>query len=386
MNLALALRDKGMLNAAIGTNRNAIAIRPDYPEAHFNLSLVLLTAGQFLDGWQEYEWRWRGGIKELKPQEFKKPRWQGEDPTGKTLLLYAEQGLGDTLQFARFVSQLAMRGARVILVIPRELVALMRSLPGVAAVVTGGDKIPSYDFHLPLMSVPSVLGTTEQDLPGEIPYLLADPERVRAWRERLGREGFKVGIVWQGRPDVKIDKGRSVPLRSFAPIADQPGVRLISLQKKHGLDQMDALPQGMKVETLGADFDAGSDAFLDTAAVMMSLDLIISSDTSVAHLAGALGRPVWTALKLVPDWRWQFEREDSPWYPTARLFRQRRYDDWDEVFSRINNELGKLLSEAHPFPKLQSSATNEDLISPKIHRASRRWSPPLQRFDVDYRS
>jgi FkbM family methyltransferase len=358
VNWALALRDKGMLNAAIECNRKAIVLRPDYAEAHFNLSLLLLAAGQFVEGWQEYEWRWKGGVKELTPPQLKGPQWQGEDLTGKTLLLHAEQGLGDTLQFARFVPLLAARGARIILVVPRELVALMRWLPGVAMVVAGGEKVPNYHFHLPLMSVPAVLGTIEQDLAAQIPYLSTDPDRVRVWRDRLGPHGFKLGIVWQGRPDVKIDRGRSVPLPAFAPMASLLGIRLISLQRKHGLDQIDELPEGMTVETLGAEFDAGSDAFLDTAAVMMSLDLVITSDTSVAHLAGALGRPVWIVLKQIPDWRWQFERVDSPWYPSARLFRQRWAGDWDEVFARIAKELNPLvLGKRQPSPtETKSSA------------------------------
>jgi Family of unknown function (DUF6165) len=177
-----------------------------------------------------------------------------------------------------------------------------------------------------------------------VPYLRAEPERASAWRERLQRDGFKIGIAWQGRPGVAIDKGRSLPLRCFAPLARLPGVRLISLQKNHGLDQLEGLPEGMKVETLGADFDAGSDAFLDTAAVMENLDLVITSDTSVAHLAGALARPVWIVLRHMPDWRWLLDREDSPWYPTARLFRQQRAGDWDEVFGRVAAELERVLS------------------------------------------
>ena len=374
-NLALALLEKGMVDKAIGCDRRAILLKPDYAEAHFNLSLALLLSGEFGAGWQEYEWRWKGGVKELKAQKFAQPQWQGEDLAGKTLLLHAEQGLGDTLQFARFASALAERGARIILAAPRELAALLRSTPGVEGVVGAGEKLPRYDFHLPLMSVPAVLGTTEKSIPANVPYLAADPERIAFWRARLPADGFKVGIVWQGRPDVKIDKGRSVPLRSFAPIADMPGVRLISLQKNHGLDQVHGLPEGTKVETLGAEFDAGPDAFLDTAAVMMSLDLIITSDTSVAHLAGALGRPVWIALKQTPDWRWQLGREDSPWYPTARLFRQRQRGNWTEVFASIANELNRLVSgetgRLRPMTRSSEAKGAVDLNDPNSSMADR---------------
>lgn len=334
-NLALVLSDMGMIDAAMESGRTAVALKPDYAQAHFNLSLVLLSKGDFRIGWQEYEWRWKGAVKELQPRKFTKPQWQGEDLSGKTLLLHAEQGLGDTLQFVRYAPVLASRGARVVLAVPKELVALLRSVPRLASVVGGGERLPSFDFHLPLMSVPSILGTTEETIPADIPYLSPDPERVAAWQERLGGDGLKVGVVWQGRPNMKIDKGRSIPLAAFAPLAAISTVRLISLQKKHGLTQLDDLPPGMRVETLGPNFDEGPDAFLDTAAVMANLDLIVTSDTSAAHLAGALGRPVWIALKRTAEWRWLLDREDSPWYPTARLFRQREAGDWSGVFERL---------------------------------------------------
>ena len=344
-NLALALLEKGMVEEAIECDRKAIAAKPDYAMARFNLSLALLLNGNFSEGWREYEWRWKGGVKELKPAKFARPLWQGEDLAGKTLLLQAEQGLGDMLQFARFAWVLAERGARIILGVPRELVALLRTTPEVHAVVGAGDRLPPYDFYLPMMSVPAALGMTEETIPAKVPYLAADPERVARWRSRLPADGFKIGIAWQGRPDLKIDKGRSVPLRAFALVAALPGVRLISLQKNHGLDQLDSLPDGKRVETLGADFDAGPDAFLDTAAVMENLDLVITSDTSIAHLAGALGRPVWIVLKHMPDWRWLLGRENSPWYPTARLFRQRKAGDWTEVFERVAREVARIASD-----------------------------------------
>jgi tetratricopeptide (TPR) repeat protein len=342
VNLALALLEQGKLDGAIEHGRRAVSLKPDYAEAHFNLGLALLLGGDLAAGWPEYEWRWKGGVKELTPRKFKAPQWQGESLTGKTLLLHAEQGLGDTLQFVRFARVAAERGARVVLVAPQELAALLRTVPGLEAVVASGQRLPRSDFHLPLLSLPAVLGTTETTIPKNVPYLSADAARTARWRERLPRDGFKVGIVWQGRPDVKVDKGRSIPLSAFAPLASVPGLHLVSLQKNHGLEQLDTLPEGMRVLTLGADFDAGPDAFLDTAAVMTSLDLVITCDTSAAHLAGALGRPVWVALKHVPDWRWQLERADSPWYPSARLFRQRNPGDWPEVFARIAEEVGRI--------------------------------------------
>ena len=185
------------------------------------------------------------------------------------------------------------------------------------------------------------LGATLETIPGDVPYLFAEPARVEAWAKRLPAGQFRVGIVWQGKSTADIDIGRSIPLHSFAPLCHIPGLTLISLQKYDGAEQLAHLPPGMRVETLGADFDVGSEAFMDCAAVMMNLDLVISSDTAAAHLAGALGRPVWIVLKHVPDWRWMMDREDTPWYPTARLFRQARRDDWDEVFERIAGELSR---------------------------------------------
>jgi hypothetical protein len=213
--------------------------------------------------------------------------------------------------------------------------------------------LPTSDLHCSLLSVPGAFGTTLATIPGGVPYLAARPATVAAWRRRLtDQQGlsssplpprvFRVGVAWQGNPGVPADKGRSIPLKAFAPLCRIPGVRLISLQKGSGTEQLANLPPGMGVETLGVDFDSGPDAFLDTAAVMMHLDLIVTCDTAVAHLAGALGRPVWIVLKHVPDWRWMMDREDSPWYPTACLFRQTRAGDWDEVFTRVEAELARL--------------------------------------------
>jgi len=199
-----------------------------------------------------------------------------------------------------------------------------------------------FDFQSALTSLPGGLKTTLENIPADIPYLYPEEPLVARWRERLGSQGFKVGICWHGKPDYKDEPGRSIPLRSFQPLARAPGVRLISLQKHHGLDQLENLPPDMRVEALGQDFDNGPDAFVDTAAMMSCLDLIITSDTSIAHLAGALGRPVWVALKHVPHWLWMLDRTDSPWYPTMALYRQEVRDDWASVFLALADDLGKL--------------------------------------------
>ena len=343
-NLGNALRVGGRVDEAIAACRRAVMIRPDLADAHFNLSLALLLAGCYGEGWQEYEWRWRGGSKDLKPRGFKWPAWRAQDLAGKRLLLHAEQGLGDTLQFARFVPIMAARCGAILLAVQPALVRLLALAGWPNVTISDGSRLSGVDFELPLMSAPFVLGITEATIPAEVPSLAADAERVAAWGRRLPQHGFRIGIAWRGRPNVPIDRGRSFPLRCLAALAQVPGVRLISLQKDHGLEELDELPSGMIVETLGPEFDAGPGGFLDAAAVMLSLDLIVSVDTSLAHLAGALGRPVWIALQRVPDWRWLLEREDSPWYPTARLFRQRVAQDWDEVFARMATELARVVA------------------------------------------
>ena len=339
-NLSNALRTQGDMRGAIAAARRALVLEPELAEAHYNLSLALLSAAQYGEGWQQYAWRWRGGAKELTPRGFKWPRWRGQDLNGGRLLLHAEQGLGDTLQFARFVPILARRQP-VLFAVQPPLVNLMRLADWPGVTVSDGAGLTGVAAELPLMSVPWVLGLEEATIPAEVPYLATAPERVAAWRRRLPPRAYRVGIAWRGRPHVPADRGRSFALRCLHPLASIPGVRLVSLQTGHGVEEIAALPPAMAVEMLGPDFDAAPGAFLDAAAVMMNLDLVVAPDTSLAHLAGALGRPVWIALQRVPDWRWGLDRADSPWYPTARLFRQRVAGDWDELFCRMATELAR---------------------------------------------
>jgi hypothetical protein len=229
-------------------------------------------------------------------------------------------------------------GARVTFLCHPRLVRLFRPFAASMEVTGFCEADRRFDFQCALMSLPERFGVALGDLPGTVPYLFAETVLVEQWRPRLGDRGFRIGICWQGNPLGKIDKGRSIPLAKYQPLGAVPDVRLISLQKTHGLDQLAQLPAGMRVETLGA-FDEGKDAFIDTAAIMQSLDLIITSDTATAHLAGALGRPAWVALKHIPDWRFMLERGDSPWYPTMRLFRQPARDDWDSVFAAMAEAL-----------------------------------------------
>ncbi len=341
-NRALALQELQRFPEALASFDRAIELDPKHPDRRFSRALLLLLLGNFAKGWPEYEWRRRQ--RTWRDERYRGPEWAGEEVAGKRVFLYCEQGLGDTLQFARFARCVAKLGAEVIVGARPRLEGLLERLAGGAKIVRDGERVPDFDLHLPLMSVPSVLGFDPNRVPAERPYLSAEPALIDRWSSRLPPAAFRVGIAWQGNESWRGgDQARSIPLSAFAPLGRVPGVTLISLQKNAGVEQLAELPAGMAVETLGADFDARPDAFIDTAAVMSNLDLIVTSDTAVAHLAGALGRPVWIALRHVPEWRWMLDRDDSPWYPTARLFRQRVAGDWGEVSARIAVELGRLV-------------------------------------------
>jgi tetratricopeptide (TPR) repeat protein len=340
-NRGAALVQLERFDEAVEEYDKALAIRPDHIQCRVNKAFLQLLIGRFAEGWQGYEWRRRTDRWVLRG--LPGPEWSDGNPAGKRLLFYAEQGLGDTIQFSRFACVVADRAKEVFLEVQPGLASLLGTLRGVK-VIPYGAPLPKYDVHLPLMSLPEILGVTAESTSVATPYLFAEPARVEAWTKRLPAGRLRVGIAWQGAPAAPAGEGRSVPLRDFAPLCEIPGVTLISLQKHHGLEQLGDLPPGMKVATLGEEFDSGPDAFLDAAAVIMSLDLVISSDTAIAHLAGALGCPLWVPLKHVPDWRWMIDREDTPWYSTARLFRQRRQGDWGEVFARIAAELTQVVA------------------------------------------
>jgi Flp pilus assembly protein TadD len=334
-NLGLALQDLGALDESEAEYRRALALRPDYADAHRNLGMLLLLKGRFAEGWAAYRWRWQ--TRWHPRRKFPFPAWDGGDVAGKRVLLHAEQGLGDTIMFSRLAASLTARGARVTLEVQASLLRLLEGLRGVERIVPAGTPLEEFDLEAPLLDVPGLLGLDTGNIPAETPYLRARPERVARWRAMLdGRPGLKVGVVWQGNPKSIADLGRSPPLKAFAPLAELAGVRLIGLQKADGRDQLADLPL---VEDYGPQIDNGPDAFIDTAAIMQGMDLVITADTASAHLAGALGRPCWIVLKSVPDWRWMLERNDTPWYPTSLLFRQRRAGDWDELFRRVADAL-----------------------------------------------
>jgi Flp pilus assembly protein TadD len=337
VNLSSVQKERGAFADAEATLRQALRIAPDTPVLRYNWSLLMLLLGRTPEAWDGWEQRFRAGAIPARP--FTQPQWRG-DPLGhRTLLVHTEQGLGDVIQFARYLPAIGggpavggpASGDNVVFEAPPRLIRLLSSNPALPPMIPAGATLPQFDTVVPLLSLPA-----RTNLPGaQPPYLFAEPDRVAAWKSRIGQNGFRVGINWQGHSGRFEDKGRSIPLAMFRPLAI-PGVRLISLQKGEGEEQIAAA--GFPLETLDG-LDAGPDAFLDTAAVMANLDLVITSDTSIAHLAGALGRPVWVALRWVPDWRWMLERADSPWYPTMRLFRQSSDGDWTPVFAAMAQAL-----------------------------------------------
>ena len=351
-NRGIALKELKRYEEALVSNDKAIAVKPDYAEAFWNKSLTLLLTGQFSQGWELYEWRWKNEKTGLKQRNFPQPLWLGtEDIAGKTILLHAEQGLGDTIKFCRYAKLVKALGARVILEVPKALLGLLSGLDGVDELIVMGKALPPFDYHCPLMSLPLAFKTTLESIPNKIPYIQSNISNQNKWQERIGETGFKIAICWQGSTKGKVDVGRSFPVSLFEGLAQIYGVRLISLQKNEGVEQLKSLPVGMSVETLPDGFDNGENAFLDSAAVMKCMDLVITSDTALTHLAGALGVKTWLPLKYVPDWRWMLERRDSPWYPNHRLFRQKTIDDWISVFMEMETELKYLVSS--------KSATNQ---------------------------
>jgi hypothetical protein len=309
----------------------------DYPQAHFNLGLRLLAMGRYQEGWEEQEWRWKCKDFTSPQRHFSKPQWDGEPLEDRTILLHAEQGFGDTLQFIRYLPLMARRAGRVIVECQAELERLLRPSCGSCEIVPKGQPLPDFDVHCPLLSLPRIFGATMDASPVAVPYLVADPARVEAWRKKLSLSSgtLNVALAWAGNPGFKGDRTRSTTLDRLAALAKVRGVNFYSIQKGEPARQLEHPPAGMRVVDLGPELHD----FCDTAAVMAVMDLVLTTDTSVAHLAGALGRPVWVMLQFAPDWRWLIGREDCPWYPSMRLFRQRSRGDWPGVVDQIAGEL-----------------------------------------------
>lgn len=343
-NLGWVLFQLGRLDQAIACFRQAIAIAPQYVEAHMCLSAALLRTGQFEEGWKEYEWRWKSSAKQFARVTRSQPEWQGEPLSGRTLLVECEQGLGDILQFVRYVELLLKRGERVLFRCPKVLYPLLEhgsTLGG--CLIRSEEPLPHYDFYVPLLSLPRHFGTTVETIPKNVPYLQVPESRIKEWKEHLGdAKRFRIGIVWQGSTAYRDDSQRSFRLNKFGPLAYLPNVELVSLQKGEGCEQLDQI--SFPVRSFGNALDANG-PFLDTAAIMKNIDLVIAPNTSIAHLSGALHVPTWVILSgVATDWRWIENRDDTPWYPTMRLFRQGIQRDWDDVFNRVYGEVAATLS------------------------------------------
>ena len=337
-NLGRVLNEQGRTRAARAAYAAAARARPATPKDPWNLALALLLNGFLAEGFAEYEWRWLYDGFPSPRRRFAQPVWTGEPLAGRTILLHAEQGLGDAIQFARYAPLVAKRGGRVVLEAHAPLRRLLLGLDGVTALATLGGPLPDFDVHCPLLSLPRLVGS----IPADVPYLAAGVDAAAGWRARLGG-GMKIGLVWAGNPGHANDRNRSLPLAALAPLLNTPGVRFFSLQK-----ELRPGDRAILAEHGVTDLAPDLGDFADTAAALEALDLLVTVDTSVAHLAGALGRPVWLLLPFLPDWRWMTGRTDSPWYPTMRLFRQGRRGDWPGVVERVAAALAGAWSRFTP--------------------------------------
>jgi hypothetical protein len=320
---------------ALADYNRALALDPDNADANFNAAISRLCLGDYSAGWKQYEYRWQK--EKLKPREYSQPMWRGEENLqGKTIFVHPEQGFGDSLQFVRYVPMLAKLGARVLLAVPPALRELMCSVSGVARVLTDGDETPDFDLHCPLMSLPLAFGTELANVPAEVPYLWPSRERLETWSPRLPSETghLRVGLCWAGNPSHVNDRNRSMALTHLTDVLSLPNVDFVSIQRDVN-EQDAAILRNHGVLHLGGQFTS----FADTAAVIALLDLVVVVDTSVAHLAGAMGKATALLVPFSPDWRWLLNRADSPWYPSMRIFRQTAPSDWLGLAARLRDEL-----------------------------------------------
>jgi tetratricopeptide (TPR) repeat protein len=358
----LALRSLGRFSEAMTAFDGAAALGGR--EAVAGRGCLMLTLGDFENGLEGYEARWLRGKSIAEALGTRFPSWKGPGRQGERVLVLNDHGLGDTIQFFRYLPLMAAAGVDTTFVCPPRLRRLLSSKakPRFADSPPEGEP---FDAQIAISSLPHAFGTRLETIPATVPYLAAEPASRETWLKRIGAEGFKIGVVWQGNPDPEADPARSMPLTALAPLARIAGVRLVSLQKGFGEEQLSDLAPAMRIETLGANYDAGEDAFVDTAAAMTCLDLVITCDTSIAHLAGALAVPVWVALKRDAEWRWLTERSDSPWYPTMRLFRQTRRGVWSDVFEAMAAELAAFV-ERRKGPRMPSAPCSLGELIDKI--------------------
>jgi tetratricopeptide (TPR) repeat protein len=339
INLGMTLTDLGQIDEALATYDKCLSINPDFARAHWNRSLLYLLLGNFPRGWAEYEWRWRFP-EAMKNRQYAQQRWDGGALNGKMIYIYPEQGFGDMIQFLRFLPQVIARGGRIILESPPELLRLFQNLPGVERIILAGETPADFDVHCPLMSLAGILGATADSIPGTAAPLKADEQLARQWGQRFDArdDRLRVGLAWAGRPTHNSDRKRSMKLADFAPLSSVGGVAFYSLQKGEAAAQIAQAPPDLRV----TDWTTELNDFAETAALIQRLDLIVSVDTAVVHLAAAMGKPVWVLLSRIPDWRWMLDREDSPWYSTVRLFRQQEPGKWDGVIERVREALTEL--------------------------------------------
>lgn len=346
LQLAIALQRAGLLAAADAEYQRALSLAPDNPDVHWHYAEFLLLIGDYRNGWDEFEWRWLHEGFVSQKWEFPQSNWNGEDVRGKTILLHPEQGFGDTLQFVRYVRNVAALGARVLLGTPPELARLLADYPGTEGVYLSPTLVPHFDLHCPLLSLPHVFKTDLDSIPSSVPYLHVNPTIEAPWKAYFAQfqSMFKVGLIWSGNPGQEHNRHRACRLSDLEPLLTHTHVAFFSLQKGAPASELHAKGNESRI----IDLSTRLIDFAETAAVMEHLDLLITTDTGPVHLAGGLGRPAWLLLSAIPDWRWMVGREDSPWYPSVRLFRQTRTGVWTDVVERVARELDAIATTQYP--------------------------------------
>lgn len=386
-NYGFTLKKLGYTHEAIREYNEVLELKPDYSLPHFSRGLAYLTLGDWERGWEGYQWRWKAY--EESPKKFTQPLWDGSDPAGKTILIYAEQGLGDTMQFIRYAKVLHDQGARIIFQTQKPLVTLLSQCPYIDSLICSGETTQEpFDFQIPLLDFPYVMQTRIETVPVEIPYLYPDQELVAEWREKLAADtNIKIGICWQGNPNYSTQflrqavAAKSLHVKYFEPLAQIPGVSLYSLQKVSGTNQLADIEGRFVINDFGPDLDEKHGRFMDTAAIIPNLDLIVSVDTGTCHLAAALGAPTWVILPYPADWRWMLDIEDTPWYPTMRLFRQKKAGDWETVMRDVAQEVTKLVEakkQGLPLPTQIKHTTPKHHNKPIVHTAHLHQQPAAQ--------
>jgi len=344
-NLGWVLNAQGKDDEAIENYREALRLKPDYAAAHWNLSFVLLRSGRLIEGWNEFEWRTDPSLQYVTyPGCTPDKCWDGSSFVGKRLLVRCEQGFGDNIHFVRYLPMVKARGGTVIYESRKPLLKLLCSVDGIDELIEATDDGKSdakFDYYIPLLSLAKIFGTTLETIPAHVPYIHADPTKARYWRDRMEGPDFKVGIVWSGSTGFEMNEVRACRLEHFTRLAEIEGVTLYSLQKGTPAEQIGQMGDKISVVNIADEFED----FADTAAMIENLDLVISADTAVVHLAGAMNKPIWTVLCYKSAWQWMLNRDDSPWYPTMKLFRQKKWGDWHGVFSDVTEQLRKVVGK-----------------------------------------